>query len=358
MNRKEILIKEDLMALLTNILAVLKPRQQEVIIKRYGLDGAKPQTLAQIGESFSITRERVRQIEEASLERIKKDAKEIFGPVSQILLAVIQDKGGVVSDKDLMEFLFSEIEQTKRDLYAQITRFLLVLEEKLSKIKENDLFREGWRLSSIEEDLLKEIVQALINILEEEKKILTPKELIEKLLKKDNFKSHPQKPRLTQKLLRGCVDIASPIKKTPEGKVGLISWPLVNPKTIRDKAYFVLSRIKKPMHFREIAEAIKNHNFDKKSVTVQTVHNELIADPRFVLIGRGIYGLSEWGLEKGTVPEVIEKILKEANRPLSKEEIIQEVLKTRQVKRTTILVNLQANPKFKRTPEGYYILEY
>ncbi|TSC67891.1 MAG: hypothetical protein G01um101472_278 [Parcubacteria group bacterium Gr01-1014_72] len=107
-----------------------------------------------------------------------------------------------------------------------------------------------------------------------------------------------------------------------------------------------------PIHFREVAKSIEKL-FGKKA-HVATTHNELIKDPRFVLVGRGLYALSEWGYMSGVVRDVIRQIL-EKNGPLKKDEVVNKVLKERYVKENTILVNLN-NPKFfKKDKEGRYM---
>ena len=131
---------------------------------------------------------------------------------------------------------------------------------------------------------------------------------------------------------------------------------MVNPKNIRDKIYVILKENGKHMHFNEIAEAIKDSDFKRKDVTTQAIHNELIKDKRFVLIGRGIYALKEWGYEKGTVADIITEVLQEAGEPLHRDEIVKRVLKSRFVKETTILLNLQGKPQFKRVAKATYSL--
>ena len=131
---------------------------------------------------------------------------------------------------------------------------------------------------------------------------------------------------------------------------------MVNPKNIRDKIYVILKEHGKHMHFNEIATAIKDSDFKRKDVTTQAIHNELIKDKRFVLIGRGIYALKEWGYEKGTVADIITEVLKKANEPLHRDEIVKRVLKSRYVKETTILLNLQGKPQFKRVAKATYAL--
>ena len=153
--------------------------------------------------------------------------------------------------------------------------------------------------------------------------------------------------------------LASISKKLAElkGNWGLIKWPTVNPKNIRDKIFVILDDNGKPMHFSEIAKAIKDSDFKRKNVTTQAIHNELIKDSRFVLIGRGIYALDSWGYSRGTVADIITDILKEADEPLHRDEIIKRVLDKRQVKETTILLNLQSKSQFKRVAKATYVFE-
>ena len=110
------------------------------------------------------------------------------------------------------------------------------------------------------------------------------------------------------------------------------------------------------MHFSDIATHIKDSDFKRKDVTTQAIHNELIKDKRFVLIGRGIYALKEWGYDKGTVADIITAVLKDAKQPLHRDEIVKRVLKSRFVKETTILLNLQSKPQFKRVAKATYDL--
>ena len=135
---------------------------------------------------------------------------------------------------------------------------------------------------------------------------------------------------------------------------GLTKWPTVNPKNIRDKIYVILQNKKEPMHFNDIASAISSSKFRKKDVTLQAIHNELIKDPRFVLIGRGIYALRDWGYKKGTVSQIITSILEESKTPLTREEIVKNVLKVRKVKETTVLLNLQNKKLYQRVDKNTY----
>ena len=148
----------------------------------------------------------------------------------------------------------------------------------------------------------------------------------------------------------------SKLLATLNGVWGLAKWPAVNPRNIRDKIFVILEAHKEPMHFSDIAKEIRESNFKRKNVTIQAIHNELIKDQRFVLIGRGIYALSSWGYKKGTISEIITGILEKAGEPLSREDIVRQVLKTRKVKETTILLNLQNKKLFKKVDKNSYAL--
>ena len=108
-----------------------------------------------------------------------------------------------------------------------------------------------------------------------------------------------------------------------------------------------------PMHFKEVAKKI-NETFGKKA-HYATCHNELIKDARFVLVGRGIYALAEWGYKGGIVREVIKEIIKK-DGPQLKDDIVEKVLKERYLKKNTILVNLQNAKYFKKNKNGLYTL--
>lgn len=151
------------------------------------------------------------------------------------------------------------------------------------------------------------------------------------------------------------LEVDKRLKKMKNG-FGLMSWRHINPRSIRDKAYIVLKEHKKPLHFIEIANKIAEADFDKKVVTTQAVHNELIRYDQFVLVGRGLYALKEWGFKKGTVADVIEDLL-DKKSPMSKQEIIKGVLKQRHVKKGTISLNLQKNAHFVRVGRAMYSLD-
>jgi RNA polymerase primary sigma factor len=61
------------------LLDVLEPRERKILRMRYGLDNGKPMTLKAIGERIGLTRERVRQMEQEALRRLRATMAREFG---------------------------------------------------------------------------------------------------------------------------------------------------------------------------------------------------------------------------------------------------------------------------------------
>jgi hypothetical protein len=321
----------------------LSARSREVIEARYGLGkGTKPLTLEAIGKKYSITRERVRQVEGAALATIRKsDVYKKNQPVFDELVSVFNELGVVVPEDEFLSLVAGD-ESIKNAVH-----FLLVLGDSFEKRKEDLEFHRHWYT---EEATAKKIQEALRTLYEElsDESLVAEGELIDMFL--EHVQDLNQKYR-NEEIARRWLSLSKSIGKNPLGEWGRAHSSSVRVKGMRDYAFLVIKRHGSPMHFREVAKAI-TELFNKKAHEA-TCHNELIKDDRFVLVGRGLYALSEWGYQGGVVKDVIKEMLK-AHGPLSREEILDRVSKERYVKDNTIFVNLQDAKVFKRTPEGLY----
>lgn len=326
-----------------DILATIeREREREIISRRFGLFDRR-ETLEQIGELLGITRERVRQLEKAVLTRLKAAAERDLPhiqDIEQALAVHLNEMGKVARISDITARLTKANSKTDQARVA----FLANLSPGIAVIDDNDHFFHSIGLAA--EHTEKNIRDHVGRIIEAISGIGEPTDIKTVATKVGN-----SDVKHTEALASISKNIA-----TLNGRWGLVKWPMVNPKNIRDKIYVILHDNKKPMHFNEISEAIKSSNLRRKDVTTQAIHNELIKDQRFVLIGRGIYALKEWGYKKGTVADVIIEVLRKEGGPLHRDEIVRRVLKSRQVKETTILLNLQGKPQFKRVAKATYAL--
>ncbi|MBQ6486370.1 hypothetical protein IJI76_01405 [Candidatus Saccharibacteria bacterium] len=317
-------------------------REKEIISRRFGLSGNK-ETLEQIGDMLSITRERVRQLEKAILIRLRIAAEDNKIPelshAEKIIIRNLTEMGRIARVSDLAKKIFGDnvTESQKSGL-----TFIGEISANLTIIEENDKYYNSIGIADYgDEKEIKTKVDEIVNLLKKNKAPMSIDEL-------DNNLDYEHPDHIK------AIASTSKLLATLNNLWGLAKWPTVNPKNIRDKIYVVLEEKREPMHFEDIANAIKESDFRRKNVTIQAIHNELIKDSRFVLIGRGIYALDSWGYKKGTVAETISDILKQSKKPLTREQIVKRVLAMRKVKETTILLNLQNKKLFKKVDKNSY----
>jgi hypothetical protein len=327
------------------LMSALSDRAKLVVTKRYGLDKDNERmTLEAIGDMYSITRERVRQIEHAALQNIRKSAyykqeKDVF----QELHDAVHNIGGMVGEDELLAH-FAKDQSSKNHLH-----FLLVIGDAFKKEKEDAEFKHRWHVDTQLSKKIHEAIRKLYSNLKDDQ-LIPESEIIEDFL--EHLKDVNEKFR-NEEVAKRWLNISKQISKNPLGEWGKSSSQNVKTKGIRDYAFLAMRKHGSPIHFRDIAKLIEKL-FNKKA-HIATTHNELIKDARFVLVGRGLYALTEWGYASGVVKDVIVKML-DKHGPLSKDDIIQKVMKERYVKENTILVNLQNSKVFKKNKDGKYHL--
>lgn len=325
------------------LLSVLPDRAHEIIVSRYGLGkNTHKMTLDAIGKNYGITRERVRQIENYAIANIRKsDAYKTEKSVFSELENLIHSLGGIVVEEDFLGLVSKD-----KALHNHIN-FLLVIGDSFKKRKEDDEFKHRWHVNEALAKQVEESLRKLYGSLTNED-LLPESEMVNKFL--EHLENVSEKYK-NQEVVRRWLSLSRAVGKNAIGEWGVSSSPNIKTKGMRDYAFLVIRKHGSPIHFKEVARQIST--IFKKKAHIATTHNELIKDPRFVLVGRGLYALAEWGYMSGVVKDVIKKVL-EKHGPLVKEEVIDKVLKERYVKENTIMVNLQNQRYFKKDKEGHY----
>lgn len=343
--------KLDLTEVIEDMFLVLTTKEKEVIISRFSLDNKPKQTLEKIGQKFSVTRERIRQIEKIALGKLRRTVENTkLNVINKMAREILLSYGGVLLENRLVAEILNRILSTE-EVDANIIKLALNISPEITKMEKTNVFNPFWRLQTITMDDLKIVIDAGMSLLNKKGDVI-----VDEKLAADTLTLLAEKGKnYSGAMVLSTLEVDKRIKRIKEG-FGLISWRHINPRSIRDKAYIVLKKATAPLHFVEIANKIAESGFDKKVVTTQAVHNELIRYEQFVLVGRGLYALKEWGYKKGTVADVIEGLLRKKN-PMTKQEIIQGVLKQRQVKKGTISLNLQKNSQFVRVGRAVYKLD-
>lgn len=332
-----------------NILNSLSQREKDVIERRVGIKGER-ETLQNIGSSFSpaITRERVRQIEDSGIKKIGRIIKTtLLTEIQEKSREFLQMHGGVLSKDKLINAIIKEL-NLDSSLNAGVLEVIIQSDFEVKKSKQKLGCKIYFYLPSISKTTIDKVFKAGLKILKKKKDVMEQTALYEQVQK-----TLDEKVSIT--FIDSCLDLFEDIVKGEETLIGLTKWKILNPKTLKDKAIYVMKKDKMPMHFIDISNKITEYLGEH--VKVNTIHNELIRNEEFVLIGRWIYALKEWGFIPGTVLDVIVNILEKNGEAMSTEEITKEVLKTRNVKQTTIYMNLQNKDIIQRVGRNYYQLK-
>ncbi|MBX4187836.1 MAG: hypothetical protein KW793_01735 [Candidatus Doudnabacteria bacterium] len=334
-----------------SLLSMLKDRDRQIVVKRFGLEGQEIETLESIGQKYSLTRERVRQIEKDSVAFLKKKNVKEMQDSLQLIFDTVVEHGNIMSEDFLMRTMLLNKPEPRE---SAALKFLLSLGDQLNYQKESNQYYSAWSAIGFNMSKLGEVVEQFTTILRTHGKVVSQDDLYSKFKETEYFQQHLLE--LSDRVLKSYLNIAKIVQVNPFNEIGLKDWSEVKPRDVGDKAYLVLKHHGKPEHYSAITKMINEHRFDERTAYQETVHNELIKDDRFVLIGRGIYALTEWGYKKGVVADVIKEVLATSGKPLSRDEIISEVMKKRQVKRNTILVGLSNKKYFQKVGKDKYAL--
>jgi len=333
-------MEKNLDILIDNLFSGFSEKQAKVLQSRFGIKTGKRKTLQAIGDELNVTRERVRQIEEQGIKKLRNRVCEDAGWVFEIAKKHLSRMGGVRLEDDFLNEVMKETSLISKKYGDKKLFFIFSVAGIPMYHREDDSFHAFWyEDKKAEKNFLDYIRKVTLTLKSADKN--------EYLAKKRYLEYH------SDPISKHFLGIAKHLGTNMFGDFGLKEWPEINPKTIRDKAYLALKKHTKPLHFEDIASKISQLGIDKKKAHVQTVHNELIKDSRFVLVGRGIYALEEHGYKAGTVREVIAHLMNE-NGPLSAKEVVRLVNKQRFLKENTILLNLQNRKFFKKIDGGKY----
>ena len=328
-----------------SVTADINSRARDILAKRFGFGEKKGLTLSQIGDEYGITRERVRQIIQESLNKVKKKAKtdELFQKAEEIARFTVESEYGIIAKEELKRNVLAEQEKE-----YNFVDFIVHCSEELSEIALKGKIREAVVLNDFDLSRWEHLHSVAGEILKKKNEAIKTGHF---------FKEFSQESEIdfAEDEFLSYLRVSENIQRNVFDKWGLREWREISPKGTRQKAYLVMKEIGRPLHFREVADLIYKLGLNKKEAHPQTVHNELIKDDKFVLVGRGIYALKEWGYRSGTVKDVIENILKSKQNPVHRDEIVKEVLSVRDVKKATVIINL--NNFFEKRDSRLYALK-
>lgn len=328
---------------LSHFLKNLPPRSRAIIEARFGVTNGSPKTLEEIGRSYRITRERVRQIVGSALGYLAQERHHpLVVAITERIQSTLAAKSGIMEAEALLKELSGGRDEERGAALTFLESLSAIRDEKATEERE-----KVYRLKDFSLERWSEVKDAALAVLEQAGQALEAEDFYARY-------SRLKPGAVSSEEFFDSLAVARGIKSNVFGKWGFTSWSDIQPRGTREKAFLVLKTAGKPLHFREISAFIDQYGLQgkKRGSHPQTVHNELIKDERFVLVGRGVYALAEWGYTAGTVRDVVEQVLRQSGQPLSRDEILAAVLKVRQVKKSTVIINL--NTFFVRVSKGVY----
>lgn len=338
------------------LLKELSGKEEDILRRRYALAGTEEQTLEEIGKLYHVTRERIRQIEKAAIAKLHRSKlfSETVHPVEHLVISILTGRGGIMEESALLNQLLGYSGPSEANRRAVLFFLSELLKDKIEPLFQNEEFRSAWKLKNAGLDLFRQTIRVLRETIEAIGQPVELNVLLEKIRETPFSQEHSQ--RLTDDLVMSALELSQHIAKNPYGEYGLVAWGSIAPRRMNDKIFLVLRKEGKPLHFTEIAKRINDAGFDQRKAYPPTVHNELILNKEYVLVGRGIYALREWGYREGVVAEVLVDILTRAGKPLKREELVESVLKQRLVKKNTVHLALTNRTLFQKLATGEYAL--
>jgi hypothetical protein len=335
-------IEIDFKEFMNKLLGFLTDRERDVIERRFAIGYDKKETLDHIGKHYSVTRERIRQIEAVAIQKLARISQDkSIKVIHDIAITILQKFGGVMSEDLLVSEMLKTIDGAQKTNTNSL-KFTMRVSKNLIKHEKNQFFKPFWHVKELPFSSAKSAMKDITKILKKNKEIMPIEDIASSL-----------KEKYPKEMIKSLMYVDWNFLEV-EGKWGLTSWRHINPRSIRDCIAIILKEKNEPLHFSKIMKQISITFPERRKVTPQASHNELIRHPEFVLLGRGMYGLKEWGMAAGTVCDLIRMVLVENGGTMKRKDIIAAVLEKRDVRTGTISLSLQKYPFFERTGRAVY----
>ena len=234
----------------------LQDRASDVIMNRFGLtsDG-KRKTLEEIGKKYNITRERVRQVEDAALNSIKKsEAYKMEQAVFEELKQLMHKLGSIVAEHEFLPYI-SKDEATQNHIH-----FFMVLGDAFKKHREDDHFHTRWSVDNGMTEKVHDALRKLYASLKDED-LIPETEMIKKFFEQMKDVSEHYRD---EEIAKRWLSMSKAIAKNGLGEWGKASSPNIRTRGVKDYAFLVMRRHGSSMAFKRVASSISK-TFRKKN---------------------------------------------------------------------------------------------
>src|SRR3989344_2127416 len=163
------------------LFSILSEREQDILVRRYGLKVKEKMTLEEIGKQYSVTRERIRQVENASINKILSEYRDsLLRDLEALIRDVLEDHGELMSENRLVQNLLdtdAESDQSKALVHFMLNQLLA---ERLQLVRESDAVYKTWSLQAARWDEFHSIIDRLVEIIKKHNEPLRLEQLLDR----------------------------------------------------------------------------------------------------------------------------------------------------------------------------------
>lgn len=327
-----------------------------ILERRYGLNGVNKATLADLGDAFGLTRERVRQLEVQAISRLQdvliegqyagrtyRISPHTFDSIRLLCDVVIQDGSTLATESTILnrvqQLLSHSFEEVKPVLFFL---FSLTGYERITFDSED--IEPIWGVMEVtEKHSIETVVREIYQVMTKSMPLAAKEFDILLQVNKQLSKNAKMSPLALQRALTVCSFMEKVEDQTYRCKFEFLSGR-------GNQAERILTEYGKPLSIAEIAREM-NHRLVKQGkgrVEVRNLGNQISGDARFVTIGNsGHWGLKTWkNIDTRTIIAIMEEFLVIRNSPATTEEIFSYVAERRPVSEKSVIMYLYAEKPF------------
>jgi hypothetical protein len=329
----------------------LSPRAVQIFKLRYGLDGGEPRTLQDIAEIMSLTRERVRQITQRDMNKIRNVYRSSPTLISLAYLAKEHiDANKVVNDASLVTEIGLHLNSNRMGSLQNLLRLLFdeIVDFNIGVTLANRI----WISTELPLGIVQKVIINTVDFLAEKMAPVHVSDIQQHLVENIDL---PDDFVLSIDFLITCFDAEPQIEAVGDEYWGLTRW---QGKTY-DDIVMVLRELGKPLHFTEIARLVNERLSAENQISAHSVHAQLARYTNlFIRTDSGTFGLREWDPDAPVQPpkyvDIMEKVLEENGSPMTVYDIHEQVNVIRSAKFSSIMMYLGTHFKFRSYGNGMY----
>lgn len=323
-------------------------RYLDIVKRRYGFVMGEKETLEEIGKSYGLSRERIRQIQQKAFRRMSHPSNASRRPIINLMERMLFDNGCLVSDQDA-DSLVSQIFANQPFDGSS----LLDLFADLGWIQSHRIGDLSFYAPKINGFKLIDFMEDIFELLKKSAEPLSPTSILNKLPPIKEIRD--DRLNLLNLITKNC-SLDPRIETKIAGKFSTYRMTkyVVNlwiPLIIQ-----VLEEAQTPLYYTEIADRVNDKVISSnRHLEPRRAHSLLIENSSFAHVGiRGTYGLIKWGLRKESTGELAIECIEKAGFPLHWEQIYNYISRFKDSPKMNIRSILDQSGKFEKKGTGFY----